>query len=159
MYPVARERSSARASTEISPFSQHRRRLCSATRPISTLFAHRRKSWPNATPSPIPSQSRFPPQAACNRSTRLAGARGGGCAASPRCVRMRVMAAGSSIAAMSFSCPPQCGHCSMSTGINSGINRGSVLIETRNKGGQRQLFRRILPACPVAPASSSIGCL
>ena len=65
-------------------------------------------------PSPVKNQSGSSPQAARNRSTRLAAARGGGCAASPRWVRVRAMAAGSSIAAMSFSCPPQCGQRSIS---------------------------------------------
>ncbi len=48
-------------------------------------------------PGPCPHPVRFVHQAACNRSTRRADARGGCCAASPRWVRMRAMAAGSSI--------------------------------------------------------------
>ena len=48
---------------------------------------HERRS--NASLGPVPIQSDFANHAASNRSTRRAGARGGGCAASPRWARMR----------------------------------------------------------------------
>ena len=86
-------------------------------------------------PGPYSNPVRFSESrnAACNRSTRLAGARGGGWAASPRCVRMRWITAGSSIAAMSFSCPPQRGHCSMSIS-NTRFNRRAQSLPSRRQG-------------------------
>ena len=65
------------------------KRLCVTA---STRF-HARS--PNPSLSPVTNQSGFTPHAASNRSSRTAGARGGGCAASPRWVRVRAMAAGS----------------------------------------------------------------
>ncbi len=53
-------------------------------------------------------------QAAWNRSTRCAGLRCGARAGRLRCVRMLTMTAQSSIAAMIFRRPPQCGQCSTS---------------------------------------------
>ena len=86
---------------------------------ISRLFiilcARFRVLGPNTFPNPLKIQSGFTPRVASNRSSRTAGARSGGCAASPRWVRMRAMAADSSMAAISFSCPPQCEQCAMST--------------------------------------------
>ena len=114
MHPMTHEWSNACPFTETPPFSQHRRQYSGATRLISTLSAHRRERRSNAFLGPVQSQSVFTRQAACNGSTRTTGARGGGCAVSPRCVRMRWMTAGSSMAAMSFNGPPQCGQCSMS---------------------------------------------
>ena len=51
--------------------------ISSATRLISAPTAHRRERQSNASAGPVPTESGVPPQAACNRSIRLAGARGG----------------------------------------------------------------------------------
>ena len=84
MYPMTHEQSNACPFTETPPFSQHRRQYSGATRLISTPSAHSHERRSNTFLGPVQSQSVFTRQAACNGSTRTAGARGGGCAVSPQ---------------------------------------------------------------------------
>ena len=121
MYPMIVERSKAHATSKKPWLTQPRRQFPHSTRLNSTPSERLPERRPHTSPSPVKVRSGFTSHAARNRSTRLAGARGGGGAASPRCVRMRAMAAASSMAAMSFSCPPQCGQRSMSI-LNTRFN-------------------------------------
>ena len=160
---MAYERSNARPSTETAPPSPHRTQFPHATCLIVPPFVRLHARGSNATPSSVKNQSGFTRQAACNRSTRTAGARGGGCAASPRCDRMRWITAGSSMAAMSLSCPPQCGHCSMSTS-NTRFNNCAQRMRpfALTAGGWAGVWAQS-PACTAAvadaaPARPAAGC-
>ncbi len=96
-------------------------------------------------------QSGIATHAACNRSTRRAGARGGGCAANPRCVRIRSITAGSSIAAMTFSLPPHCSQRSRSRSKTRFRSRAHVM-RTRAPCACAQS-----PACPVVVCAGGVG--
>ena len=139
------KRSNARATSKNPWFVQHRRLFSNSARLNFTPSERLPERRPNTFPSPLKIQSGFTPHAASNRSTRTADARGGGCAASPRWVRTRAMAAGSSIAAISFSCPPQGGQCSMS------------ISNTRFNNCAQRMRPFALPARVWSPSPACMG--
>jgi len=135
------ERSNARATSKNPWLTQPRRQFPHSARLNSTPSERLPERRPHTSPSPVNVQSGFTSHAASNRSSRTAGARGGGCAASARWVRMGAMAAGSSMAAISFSWPPQCGQCSMS------------MSNTRFSNCAQRMRPFALPAGLVAPSA------
>jgi hypothetical protein len=145
MYPMIVKRSNARANSKNPWLTQPRRQFPHSARANSTLSERLPERRPSTSPSPLKIQSGFTPHAASNSSIRTAGARGGGCAASPRWVRMRSMTAGSSMAAISFSCPPQCEHFSMS------------MSNTRFNNCAQRMRPFPFPAGLVAPSPSCAG--
>ena len=99
--------------------------------------------------APVQNRSGFTNHAACNRSKRRAGARGGGCAANPRCVRMRSITARSSITAMIFSLPPHCGQRSISMS-KTRFRRRAQVIRARAPCAQSLV-------CPVVVCAGGVG--
>jgi len=97
---------------------------------IFATSALQRERWSNHPASPGRNQSAVQYQAASNKSTRRAGARGGGCAHNPKCVRMRSITEGCSITAMIFNLPPH-------------AQRSISMSNTRfNKRAQQQAAQR-----------------
>ena len=80
------KRSNARATSKNPWLTQPRRQFPRSARLNSTPSERLPERRPHTSPSPVKVQSGFTSHAASNRSTRLVGARGGDCAASPRCV-------------------------------------------------------------------------
>ena len=107
-------------------------------RPISARFCRLRECGANGLrglgAKPDGRELRVCDQAAWNRSTRNAGDRGGARAGRCRWVRIFVISAGATIAAMIFRRPPQFGQCSTSIS-NTRLSRHAQLMRAGAKAG------------------------
>ena len=103
-----------------------------------------RSNSERAAPSACVGKRFSGPQIVWNRSTRRAGARGGARVGKPRWLRILMITGGSSMAAMIFKMPPQCGQCSMS-------------ISKTRLSSRAQLMRAGAP-CARRDAEGSVAC-
>ena len=105
-------------------------------------------------PQPCQNPVRVHSSSRLKKSTRTAGARGSAWAASPRCVRMRWIVAGFSMAAMSFSCHHNAGivQCRYQTHASTIKPNACAPSRSRPTCG-RHRSRVPMRSPPAAPAS------